>query len=364
MFEKIIGQSIYTPFQAVDCASDDFLQANSKFSIVKKYLSRYVRLLVGGQVGLEVPSIPVEARVLWLHAGKRNIGDALIEASGRWLLKSRGARIDLLTLPNLAPVFDDDDIFTEKYYDISRIDPSKYDYILMTEFNHRTIRVKVKYFKNLPYACLFRYFYGPDRNQTMFSFAAVNKVFDLGFDEVLSKIAKPYMHVDEFTKNQVLRIKPETPFFVISVGGIDANRTYKKWDSVLHLLNESELANTVSNVVLLGSQNGAEDAEMLMNLRLSRIKVRSYVAKLSLKESQVMISHALRFLGCDGGLMHVAHTTATPTVVIFASEPNHLRLTPSCFATPLQGLHDVNDIAPAEIFNALQNSFNTQAEGD
>jgi ADP-heptose:LPS heptosyltransferase len=362
MFEKIIDQSIHTPFQAVDCASDDFLQVNSKFSIVKKYLSRYVRLLVGGQIGLEVATIPVDGRILWLHTGKRNIGDALIEASGRLLLKSRGVRIDLLTLSNLAPVFDGDDIYINKFYDISHIDSSKYDYILMTEFNHRTIRVKVKYFKKLPYACLFRYFYGPDRNQTMFSFAAVNEVFGLGFGEDLSGIAKPYMHVDQFTKNQFLKIKPEAPFLVISVGGIDANRTYKQWGSVLHLLNESELANTVSNVVLLGSENGVEDAAMLMKLRLSRIKVRSYVAKLSLKESQVMISHALRFLGCDGGLMHVAHTTSTPTVVIFASEPNHLRLTPRCFATPLQGLHDVNDIAPVQILNALQDSFNIQAE--
>jgi hypothetical protein len=364
MFEKIIDKSIHTPFPEVDCASDDFLRSNSRFSIAKKYLSRYLRLLLGGQIGLEVLTIPVNARILWLHAGKRNIGDALIEASGRTLLKSLGIKIDLLTLPNLAAVFGEDDVFINKYYDALDVDPLAYDYILMTEFNHRTIRAKTKYFKKIPYACLFGYFYGPDRNQTMFSFAAINKVFCLGMNEVLVKLAKPYMYVDDATKNEILKIKPEAPFIAIAVGGIDANRTYQQWASVLHLVDSSDLADVVKHVVLLGSENGSEDAQALLNLNLTHVKLTSYVAKLSLKESQAMISQALRFVGCDGGLMHVAHTTSTPTVVVFASEPNHLRLTPSCFATPLQGVNDVNDITPVQILNGLKNSFNIKAEGN
>jgi heptosyltransferase-2 len=321
-----------------------------------------MRLLLGGQIGLEVLTIPVNARILWLHAGKRNIGDALIEASGRALLKSLSIQVDVLTLSNLDSVFGEDDIFINKYYDASDVDPLMYDYILMTEFNHRTIRTKINYFQKIPYACLFRYFYGPDRNQTMFSFAAINKVFCLGVDDVLVKLAKPYMYVDDSTKNEVLKIKPETPFLAIAVGGIDANRTYQQWAAVLHLIDGSDLADVVQHVVLLGSENGSDDAQALLNLNLTHVKLTSYVAKLSLKESQAMISQALRFVGCDGGLMHVAHTTSTPTVVVFASEPNHLRLTPSCFATPLQGLNDVNDITPVQILNGLKDSLNIKAE--
>jgi heptosyltransferase-2 len=362
IFRKIIDQSVYPPYKIVACGANDFLQKNNKFSIIKKYLSRYIRLLIGGQIGLEVCKIPLDSRILWLHVGKRNIGDALIEASGRLLLKSANVKIDLLTLPNLEPIFFDDDVFINKYINVSEVDGSSYDYILLTEFNHRTIKLKNKYFKKLPYASLFRYFYGPDRNQTMFSFAAVNNIFELGLDDDLLSLAKPYMHVESRVVEKVSKLLPDSPFIVVSVGGIDQDRTYKKWDSFLHLLNDSAIINEAANVILLGSENGIDESEYLLSLTFSRLNVCSYVGKLSLQESQTVIAHSLRFVGCDGGLMHIAHTTSTPTVVIFSKEKNYLRLTPKCYATPLQGVSDVNDISPSQVINGLQQSLSFFAE--
>lgn len=363
MFDRVIAQSVLIPFDFVDGASDTYLHANSKLGIIKKYVSRYLRLLFSGQLGREVFKIPPNTRVLWLHAGKRNIGDALMEASGRALLKSSNVQLDLLTLPNLACVFDGDDVFENVYYDIAALDPAAYDYVLMTEFNHRTIKTKGKYFRKLPYACMFGYFYGPDRNQTMFSFAAINQIFSLGLaPEFLVKTAKPYMCLDAQAMHAVEELKPNVPFIVIAVGGIDANRTYKRWSDVLHLLNDSDLVQCAGCVVLLGSDNGLEDAQMLTQLNLSQLNVVSYVGRLDLKKSQAMVANALRFIGCDGGLMHVAHTTSTPTVAVFAGEPSHLRLTQCCFATPLQGSSDVNDLAPLQIVNALRNSLQISYE--
>lgn len=360
IFQRIIQRSIYIPFQEVGCATEDFLRVNSRISIYKKYLSRYLRLLFWLQSWREVNCIPKNARVLWLHTGKRNIGDALMEASGRSLLKDHTVFIDLLTLPNLAPVFDGDDVFKNVYYDISEINCHKYDYVLMTEFNHRTIKTKGRYFNRLPYACMFGYFYGPDRNQTLFSFCGINKIFNLKLSSTfLVNEAKPYMCRNDNVESVV---KLKSPFVVIAVGGIDANRTYRNWPAVLKLIDESELHSLFSHVVLLGSENGRQDAESLMNLRFPNLTLLSYVGLLSLQESQTVIAQSLRFLGCDGGLMHVAHTTSTPTVTVFANEPSDLRLTRSCHSLPLQGRRDVNDIAPEQIVSALKESLNTSFE--
>ena len=361
---RIVSDSVRIPYEGVGCATEEFLQASGKFSVLKKYLSRYLRLLVGGQLGREVANIPVGARVLWLHAGKRNIGDALMEASGRVLLKERRIPIDLLTLPNLASVFEGDDIFSRVYYEASEVNVADYDYVLMTEFNHRTIKTKNRYFHEVPYACMFRYFYGPDRNQTMFSFAAINEIFSLGLSaDVIADKAKPYMYVSKDTVESA-GYEQKQPFITISVGGIDANRSYRKWRDVLSLFDDSELSQAVQTVVLLGSENGRVCADELMNLTFSKLNLISYVGQLTLKESQVVIDQSQRFIGCDGGLMHVAHTTSTPTVSIFANEPHHLRLTKRCHSLPLQGVCDVNDVLPDQIFNALRQSLGTSFEGN
>jgi heptosyltransferase-2 len=60
------------------------------------------------------------------------------------------------------------------------------------------------------------------------------------------------------------------------------------------------------------------------------------------------------FVGCDGGLMHVAHTTETPSVTLFAHlESPHLRLTNRCRSLSIQSQGAVRDIAPDRIAGAI-----------
>lgn len=75
---------------------------------------------------------------------------------------------------------------------------------------------------------------------------------------------------------------------------------------------------------------------------------------LSLIESRAIIAKSSLYVGCDGGLMHIAHTTNTPSVSIFAGEPPYLRLTKSCKSYSYHGLGDVNNISPDKIHNGIK----------
>ena len=106
-------------------------------------------------------------------------------------------------------------------------------------------------------------------------------------------------------------------------------------------------------VVLLGSDNGLESARELCVASPGNVRIRSLVGRLTFLQSREVVARAALFVGADGGLMHVAHSTATPSVSLFSDrEPPYLRLTEACRSIGLQGSGDVDTIAPGLILNA------------
>jgi len=199
----------------------------------------------------------------------------------------------------------------------------------------------------LPYACLFGFFRGPDRNQTLFSHAAINDVFQLGqTDSELLAVARPFL---EGACDNSLRGERAAHVGVkhltIGVGGIDPRRTYRRWAEVLQNLNEALGEGLV--ITLLGSQNGAEMAKALLAVGAGwQMKIINKVQGLSLLASRDAIVRSHLFTGCDGGLLHLAHTTGTPTVSLFSWEAPELRLTPACQSDPIRNEYDINAIDP------------------
>ena len=152
-FNKIIQEATVIPYDEVLHLPDEYLQNNTRLRIIKKYLHKYLRLKLHGQQKLEVRKLPIykvnsginnsvnnnindthgtlnsninntinssinnnissniNNRILWIFTGKRNVGDAMMDISGRALLKGKGCQIDLLTLPELWKLFKDDDVF-------------------------------------------------------------------------------------------------------------------------------------------------------------------------------------------------------------------------------------------------------------
>lgn len=342
------------PFEGVPYDKRKYLEQTSKLKILKKYLHKYLFLLLTRQISLQNKSIPLSAKCLWLYTGKRNIGDAIMDLSGRSLLKGRIAHLDLLTLPNLKEVFQGDDIFANVYDDVAQIKEQPYDFIILSEFNHPSIRLKARHFPKTKYACLFGFFYGPDRNQTLFSHHAINQTFNLKLTEKsISETAKPYLFHDN--KN-LLNPSINKPFLALSIGGIDQDRSYQHWIKFLHLLDskQHELKIPIKNIVLVGSANGLTTSEEISNQYFKKITIHNYVNQLSILKSRDLISQANLLIACDGGLMHVGHTTSTPSISLFRTqEPSEFRLTKKCHSMPIQSTGDVSEITPELLFNTL-----------
>jgi heptosyltransferase-2 len=200
---------------------------------------------------------------------------------------------------------------------------------------------------------LYDFFYGPDRNQIIFSHTAINQAFDIGLTQSeINDCAKPYLN----RKNEIDQVKTKSEQISIGVGGIDDNRTYKKWLEVLQLLDADPRC--PSNVVLLGSANGEASAKIIEFHPFSRLVIHNKVNTLSLLESRAMIAESSLYVGCDGGLMHIAHTTQTPSVSIFnQGEPPYLRLTESCHSYSIHSASEVSNVSPNTIYDAIHHQL-------
>jgi heptosyltransferase-2 len=351
-----VAKMTQVPYPLVPHDPESFLASQSRLKLVRKYLHRRLVLLFCGQVPLEIRRIEKGMRVLWLYTGKANFGDAIMEMSGRALLRGAGVSIDLLTLPKLHPLFCEDDIFNRVYASVDEVDPSQYDAIVLNEFNYPSIKLKMRHFKAMRFACLFGYFHGPARNQTLFSFAAVNDVFGVDLpDEALIRLAKPYLHQSPRVRAAIDGEQPAPPAIALSVGGIDENRSYRHWPDVLGRLDAMDDESIPRHIVLLGSENGVPAATEILQRRFQRLHIVSHVARSSLLEARAMIENCRLFVGCDGGLMHVAHSTGTPSVTLFASgEQKRFFLTERCHSLGLQSPGGASEISPGDVVQAVR----------
>ncbi|VVE31591.1 heptosyltransferase [Pandoraea aquatica] len=353
--EALTEPSTRIPYAWVYHEPDVFMQRTSAFTVAKKYLHRRLRLAMSGQPRHEVRHVAPHARVLWIYGGKHSVGDAVMDMSGRALLRGREGPIDLLISPGLKAVFEGDDIFRNVFDDPAAVNPADYDVVVMQEFNYPTLRIKRRFFATLPFACLFRFFHGPDRNQTQFSLAAVNDVFglQLGPDELFTQ-AKPYLREETDLPAAVVNQLPSGPFVVLAMGGVEPRRTYAHWHACLDAYDAAYAPGLPTGIVLLGSGNGADAAKALMEAKFRHLELVSFVGQLTLRDAKRVIGNASLFVGADGGLMHVAHTTRAPSVTLFAAaEPPYLRLTPRCQSTPLQTESDVSAVDPAELAETM-----------
>jgi heptosyltransferase-2 len=351
-----VAQMTHVPYPLVPHDPESFLASQSRLKLVRKYLHRRLVLGFRGQISLQIARIESGMRVLWLYTGKANFGDAIMEMSGRALLRDAGVSIDLLTLPKLQPLFREDDIFDRVYASVDEVDPLQYDAIVLTEFNYPSIKLKIRHFKRARFACLFGYFHGPARNQTLFSFAAVNDVFGLGLsDEALVRLAKPYLHQSGEAHGAIGGKLPASSAIALSVGGIDENRSYRHWPALLAMIDAMEDESIPRKIVLLGSDNGVQAETEILQRRFQRLQIVSHVARSSLLEARAIIARCRLFVGCDGGLMHVAHSTSTPSVTLFASgEQKRFFLTERCHSVGLQSVGGASEIAPEDIAQAIR----------
>ncbi len=351
-FDLVVSNVTSLPYANCPTTSDLYCSRANKIQLVKKYLHKSLRLRLNKQLKLQVKKVDRSQKVLWIYTGKRNFGDAIMELSGRSLLKDEGFNIDLFTLPHLVDLFQYDQIFNNVFSGIESLKNSHYDVILMQEFNYPSIKLKNRYFKNLPYACLFGFFYGPDRNQSYFSSYAINDIFELEYDfAYIEEYAKSILFSDRYTQDEIKKIVPKESYISISVGGVDPLRTYKYWHDLLLLINAAQC---VKYICLIGSDNGLTFANLIKNNEYKNLEIITYVGNKSLIETFEIIKNSALFVGCDGGLVHVASAANTPSVMLFGGDsPTAIRITKATPCIAIQSINSVNHIPAAQVFECV-----------
>ena len=341
----------------------------TKLILLRKYFHKYFLLKIFNQLRIE-KNPTKEERILWIFSGKnhlsyRSIGDSIMDLSGRALLINKGWKVDLYTFNNLADLFAHDDFFENIYTDINDVDVSKYDHILFTLYTPRAIRLKLRFFRSLRFSSLWKYLQiNGQYNQITYSYAAINELFSVGLsDSEIENIAKPYLVTGNSIDLLVKKFKPSEPYGVIAVGGMDKDRTYENWLDFFKLIDRDE--SKIKTWVLVGSSNGLSYAKTVMSHSFEKLNIISFVNELPILQVASLIKQSSLFIGSDGGLMHVAHSTNTPTVTLFTTnvDPRY-RVTKACNSLTIQSRRGVSLIPAKDIFDAAKKQMISFLDSD
>ncbi|WP_372828611.1 glycosyltransferase family 9 protein [Polaromonas sp.] len=313
-------------------------------------LRRRLVFIMSSQAKLKMDSLKKAGkRGLWLYFSEGQIGDALMDLAPRSLLHAQGFSMDLLTDRTIARLFHDDPWFTSVTDDISAATKAPYDFVIVLSHKRRSLQLKMRHFRALPWVSILEDFTGPNFDRAAFATQRLADLLELNLNPA------------EFARHARQKLKPSTArtglarditqigqAIALSVGGVDPLRTYKRWPAVMAQLVRQGKA----EFILLGSDNGlAEACRIELELGSSAL-VHNCVGKYSLAQSHALLTAARVIVCVDGGLMHLAATTQTPLIGLFSSAIRPAwRLLPSrpltlfaCSSSP-----DVNDISPAEI---------------
>ena len=299
-----------------------------------KYLKRYLYLYLNQQIKYEKKFISSDhKRILWINKSAPSLGDSLMDLSSRVLLQDR--EIDLLTDKKNKHIYTDDPIFNEVYTSAEGIDKKKYDLVILDSYSSRTIKLKIRALPFHEFVSIYGFFNGPEINRILFSFHRVNFLLRLNLSHMkINSLAFPSMN---FSKPKNLKLPQK--FITLAVGGEWEYRTFKNWEEVVKkLLNKYDQL----LICLVGSKNGIDHALKIHEFFPNRVL--NFVGKYSFKETAFIISRSKVFLGCDGGLLHVANSFRKITIPLFSRVEPELRMTEGMISFPIYDSLDVNNI--------------------
>lgn len=318
-------------------------------------LRRHLILAFSRQTKLQLTSIPTTAKtILWLNISSTSIGDSIMELSGRSLLPTH-LNLDLLTDGKNAALYVEDNHFNNVYTNINECNTNNYDLILIDINNTKSLVAKTRFFKKTPFCSIQGFFYGCDFNRMLFSYNRINALLNYPIvPQMLNKIAHNYLYV----KLDERISKPNNmKFIAISIGGEDYVRTYNKWLEVFETLhkqaqNHSFNLNTL-HISLVGLEKDTNFSEQIMQHYSDKLTIDNLVNKLDLLTTAKLISQHDYFVGCDGGLMHIAEAFNLKGVALFANYNPELRLAHNSNLISLYSKQLADEIAPSLVVDSL-----------
>jgi len=337
------------PFkEKIPCHLEAYESQIKKPLRIIKYIKRYLYMFLKKELINERDEIlDSHRKILWINKSAPSLGDSLMDLSSRTLLESRD--IDLLTDKKNLPIYDNDLNFKNTFSEMVSLKGKVYDLIIIDSYSTRTIGLKNKLFSDTEFVSIFGFFNGPEVNRVLFSFHRMNNLLGRKMSpSSIEKIARPSMSLIN-----VKSIELPNKYIVISVGGEWEYRTYQFWPEVVKLIL-NKFKNI--NIVLVGSENGKDYVNSIIS-KCSKDRVLDCVGKYSFKETAKIISKCDVFIGCDGGLMHVANCFQRILVPLFARLEPSMQLTESILAFPVFDYDNVNNIPISAIIRNFDSAF-------
>jgi hypothetical protein len=320
-----------------------------QFKTAIRYLKRLLYMGLRGQKALLIDHIPSDAkRILWINITAPSLGDALMDTSGRVLLRDR--HVVLVTAPRNAALFNTDVVFSQVLRadsdGIQQASTSKFDLIILDSFSPSSLKLKIRVAKKTPFVGLYGFLNAYEVHRIFYSFRRLERLLNLPPSAV--------PHVSVGTTNSQTHPRRNPTRVAIAVGGEWSFRTYLNWDPVV-----STLLQMGHSIVLLGSENGRDIADALVGDLGSSIS--NLVGKTTLNSAIAALMDCDFFVGADGGLWHVASACGLPSVALHADCQLYDELgewhsragaKPPC--VPIRAVRNVNEITPEIILNAVQ----------
>lgn len=118
------------------------------------------------------------------YSGVNNIGDALMDLSGRALISSTPYKLDVLLDPSLAELFRHDRYLSRIYTDYHEVDFGEYDFIILNKLGVRVIKEKIRHASQSRFTSLIGWYAGRNYNHIQFSYYAFNKILNCGIADM------------------------------------------------------------------------------------------------------------------------------------------------------------------------------------
>lgn len=339
-----VTQPIAEPVPADDAF---FFADKGTAKLAWRVLCRRAEVALSGQRRLLVDAIdPTWRRALWFHAEAPQIGDALMDLAARSLLAERGIAVDLVAPPATAALFRGDRWLGDVGDDAAAIATAGHDFAIVDGHSWRALADKRGHAARLPWISIHGEYIAYDFHRGAFTSRRLAELLGAPLDRA----------AERFHSRQKLAIagsplpaREAPPRIALALGGVRAERSYAHWPAVARALAQ----NGWTSFALLGSDNALAAASSV-RAATAGCDVQDLVGRTDLHGTQHAIAACSLALCADGGLLHLASTTATPIVALFDAAVDPAWRLPLDFAgaTLRSGVRDVSAIDPRDVVAA------------
>jgi ADP-heptose:LPS heptosyltransferase len=339
---KLINKTNTPPFdkKLVTIKTQDYPRSNFIVQLAR-ILRKYLLLFVSFQYKYLKQRISInEKNILWIHNTTENIGDSLMKTSSIRYLKSNGYSVDLCVLPKLY------DLYKNNSYcrNVIKLDnlanlSEKYDLIILDSLSSKCMKIKMKYYYSKPFVTIYDFYnyFRPDYNLILFSWYRMQYL--LNKHENIDNIAKPFVGKLSVKNIKINNLNIKNKSIAIVCGGINNYRIYPNWIQVIELIDRNNI-DTIP-IVLVGSENGIEYSNQIINHFSNRGNLIDTVGKFTIIETKSIINSCELVVGADGGILQLASALDKKIIALFAQIDSRLRFTE---ATEYKYLYDDNEV--------------------